>query len=492
LTLPSQNIVKLEEEIQKKLSDYFSAYKKEEKEKIKREYRILIEKLKQSFENEGFPSIVTEKIIKYDPFDTNIASDWFDPFWMFGIKEGFDVVIANPPYIRIYRGNIKKELLSYLKKHYESAFKKFDIYVIFMERGISLLREGGFITYIVPDKWLTQPYGEKIRKYILGHCKIISLADLTQIKVFEDANVDNFIFLFQKKSKKENILENKIKVIRAGNQFIREKFIIYEIEQSSLTEKSFNGINIYNNEELQLLEKIKNKSLLLKEIFYVNWGCRPSPREKFVFETNLNNKCQPLIVGSNIEKYYISPNHLWVLYDKSMYNPMFRELFENTTIVFKDIIGKGSITAALNTMNYYSDFTVITAIKYDKVTGVKGIKIPSFYYLYSFYDEKFVLGIVNSKLESFYFNKTLRNGLHTLPNGVKNLLIPKISAEKQKDIISIVDQILEITRQPDYDPDSSTEATRKVKSLEQEIDQLVYQLYGLTDEEIKIIGGVGK
>jgi len=422
-------------------------------------------------------------------------------------ERGFNGVIGNPPYIRIYRENIKEALLNYLKAHYISAFKKFDMYVIFMERGINLVRNGGFMTYIIPDKWLTQPYGEHIRKYTLEHCKIISLTDLTQIKVFKDATVDNFIFLFQKESIKEHILENKIKVIRAGSQFIKEEFVIYDVEQSSLNEKSFNTINIYNNDELLLLEKIRNKSLLLKEIFYVNWGCRPSPKEKFVFKTNLNNKCQPLIVGSNIEKYYISPNHRWVLYDKSMYNQMFKELFENTTIVFKDIIGKRNITAALNTIDYYSDFTVITAIKYDKVASVKRIKIPSDYHLYSFYDEKFILGIVNSKLESFYFNKTLRNGLHTLPNGVKNLLIPKISVEKQKDIISIADQILYYNRikQGIESIRKNTKLSNPVKNnainrldnklktlqtpeiLEAQIDQLIYKLYGLTDEEIKTI-----
>jgi len=92
-------------------------------------------------------------------------------------------------------------------------------------------------------------------------------------------------------------------------------------------------------------------------------------------------------------------------------------------------IGINTGTAALNTLNYYSDFTVINVIKWKNVASLrlKQIKVFHDYEKYDYYDEKFILGIVNSRLESFYFNKTMRSGLHTLPNNVKNLLLPIIA-----------------------------------------------------------------
>lgn len=243
------------------------------------------------------------------------------------------------------------------------------------------------------------------------------------------------------------------------------------------------------NGEKELIKKIENNSINLYKVCYVNWGCRPTPKEKFIASYKINEKYKPLIVGSNISKYHISTNYRWVKYVKDMYNPMFKELFENITVVFKDIIGKGDLTAALNTLNYYSDFTVINVIKWKKVADLrlKQIKVFHDYTKYDYYDEKFILGIVNSRLESFYFNKTMRSGLHTLPNNVKNLLLPIITEIDQKPLVDLVDKILEITKDDDYfeNPNKQT----KVKEYERQIDQKVYKLYGLIDDEINIVEG---
>jgi len=107
---------------------------------------------------------------------------------------------------------------------------------------------------------------------------------------------------------------------------------------------------------------------------------------------------------------------------------------------------------------------------------IKRIKIPNDVSKFDYYNLKFVLSIVNSKLISFYFNKTMRSGLHTLPNNVKNLLIPKISDNAQKPFINIIDKILQ-----------GKEKGKDTYNLETQIDWMVYELYGLTDEEIRLV-----
>ena len=499
LVLKDLRLPELEEDLKRVRGIYFRTSDTEEKKEIRKEDKKIRNKISSLLKESGFPSEDTKKIAEWDPYNSNKSADWFDPEWMFGIKSpsplaregwdegGFDIVIGNPPYVRIYRNNIEEKFLEYLKKSYVSAFKKFDLYVIFIEKGISLLNKNGFISFIVPDKWLTQPYGQMIRNLILTNCNILLLMDLTAIKVFESSTVDNFVFLFKKEISEILNKHNKIKIIKTNDIFKINNLVTNEIEQSTFKKNTPFLININQKSEKGLIKKIEDNSISLQKICYVNWGCRPTPKEKYVSNYKINEKYKPLIVGSNISKYRISTNYRWVKYVRDMYNPMFKELFENITIVFKDIIGKGNLTAALNIMNYYADFTVINAIKWKNVANLKlrQIKVFQDYKKYDFYDVKFILGIVNSRLESFYFNKTMRSGLHTLPNNVKNLLVPVIAETGQKNIINLVDTILSIHEQ--YGCPLSDGASAKVKECEHQIDQLVYKLYDLTEEEIKIV-----
>lgn len=372
-------------------------------------------------------------------------------------------------------------MIEYLKNNYLSAFKKFDLYVCFIEKSLKLLSKFGVSSFIVPDKWLSQPYGEKLRNYILENFSILNICDLTNMKVFTQAVVDNVICIIESNKSSNGIIELKrFKELKNINNY--DKF---EILQNNL--KLNAPINLYmftDNKISEVINIIDENSIKLSNICYVNWGCRPTPQEEFVASKKVNEKYKPLIVGSNISRYFVSKNHRWVKYVKEMYNPLFKELFENKTIVFKDIIGKGSITAALNYKNYYSDFTVINAIKWELLSELKlkQVKMPKDYNLYEKYNILYVLGVSNSKLVSFYFDKTMKNGLHTLPNGVKNLPIPRIdfSNKSQKDshnkIVSLVEKIIK----------NKAEGLETEKE-EMEINEIIYGLYKLSDSEIGII-----
>ncbi len=482
MTLEAPCVVGLKKELKEIRDKHFNANYKREKDKLRKDDKKLRQQIAGELKRTGFSAEDTKKITDWDPYNSNIASEWFDPEWMFGIKDGFDIVIGNPPYIRIYRGNIDKKILEYLKGNYKSAYKKFDLYVIFMEKGIHLLKNKGLISYIVPDKWLSQPYGEMIRNIILSDTSIKFLMDLTNIKVFKSSTVDNYVFNIQKGVN----LENCLRVIKCDKNFQISNFQVRTIKQSKLEmDKPFNLF--IEKEDFAILEKIMINSIELSKICYVNWGCRPTPKERYVSDSKINEKYKPLVVGKNINRYYVSKNYRWVKYEKNMYNPMFKELFENETIMFKDIIGKGNIVAGLNNKNYYSDFTVINAIKWEKIIqlNLRQIKLPKEVKKYSTLDNLYLLSIVNSKVTSFYFNKLMRSGLHALPNNVKKLPIPIVNKEKQKPFIKLVDKILAITRNDDYLQNKTKQ--KKVKEYETQIDKMVYKLYDLNEKEIKTV-----
>ena len=457
--------------------EYFNADSLDKKKKIKYKFDSLQSRIIN--ESDFLTSEDKKKFLSWNPFE-NKSTDFFDSEIQFGTKF-FDIVIMNPPYVRIYRDRIDENMVGYLKNNYLSAFKKFDLYVCFIEKSLKLLSNFGVSCFIVPDKWLSQPYGQKLRNYILENFNILNICDLTNMKVFTQAVVDNIICIIDNNKNSNGIIKlkkfNELKNINNCDKF--------EILQSNL--KLNAPINLYmftDNKISEIINIIDKYSIKLSNICYVNWGCRPTPQEKFIASKKINEKYKPLIVGSNISRYFVSKNYRWVKYVKEMYNPLFKELFENKTIVFKDIIGKGSITASLNYENYYSDFTVINAIKWELLSelNLKQVKMPKDYNLYEKYNILYVLGISNSKLVSFYFDKTMKNGLHTLPNGVKNLPIPKInfSNKSQKnshnEIVSLVENIIK-----------NKAKGNDTEKEEKEINEIVYRLYGLSEEEIKIV-----
>ena len=431
-------------------------------------------------ETENFIMDLERQITKFETDDKfyteNNAFDWEKEFPQCcdenGNWHGFDVVIGNPPYIRVYGDNFSDLFIKYIKENYKTAYKKFDIYILFIEKSLQLLKKDGFLSFITPDKWLSQPYGEKIRNLLLSKNTICSISDLTKLKVFDKAVVSNVIFEIKKTKIENNII--KIRKFDTKTNFttnnLPESF--FEIDKPFLIDNNFDIKN--------LIEKINKKSIKLSTLAYVNWGCRPTPQNEFVADKKVDNQYKPLIVGSNISKYFISQNHRWVKYVKEMYNPLFKELFENETILFKDIIGQGNLTAALNTKNYYSDFTTINVLLWKETEKIKSkkFKMPEDATKYFFYDIKFILAIVNSKLISFYFNKTMKNGLHTLPNNVKNLPIILCEEKLQLPIINLINKILGI---------KSKNPTQDISDIEKEIDKKVYEIYGIDETEIQII-----
>ena len=142
----------------------------------------------------GMPADDAERIARWDPYDQNATADWFDSEWMFGITEGFDVVIGNPPYIQL-----QKEGGRLGKLYQDVGFKTFirtgDIYCLFYEKANQLLKNNGYVCFITSNKWMRAGYGKKLRDYFGTLTQPIQLLDMGP-DVF-DATVDTNILLFQ-------------------------------------------------------------------------------------------------------------------------------------------------------------------------------------------------------------------------------------------------------------------------------------------------------
>ncbi|KAA6308239.1 Type IIS restriction enzyme Eco57I, partial [termite gut metagenome] len=162
-----------------------------EDERLRNKLAMLLEK------NNMFAQENAEQLANWNPYNQNSISPFFDPEWMFGLKEGFDIVIGNPPYVQLQ--NNDGELA---KLHEKCGYKTFartgDLYCLFYERGYQLLKPLGRLCFITSNKWMRAGYGESSRKFLTENTNPEQLIDFAGVKVFESATVDTNILMFAK------------------------------------------------------------------------------------------------------------------------------------------------------------------------------------------------------------------------------------------------------------------------------------------------------
>jgi type I restriction-modification system DNA methylase subunit len=435
--------------------------------------------------------------------DPSLAGDkafkWNEEFAEIMGNGGFDVVVGNPPYVNIYLLSKNEKEIEYYQKTYFGAYKKFDLYVLFIEKAIRLLKDGGYFSFIVPDKFLLQPYGERLRQFIVENCCIIKIVDLTKYKIFTDATVDNVIIVLRKNKNKEEIDKNKIKIVRPTEDPKDKNGIeenVSELKQSIYSEDEAILFRLdVNPTKMKLKVKIETGSVLVKDICYVNWGARSGDIKNFVLKEKINDLCKPMLDGRDINRYTINYDEKYLLYDiKKLYNPMFKELFENPKIIIRDVNAKEGIKATLDTENYYTEHTLSVCLLFFELAGIerRGLNITREQMAESKkYDIRYILAVLNSKLITFYFKTFIGSGLHVYPDNVRALPIKIISETEQKKIAGLVDKRLSLQKQFNNAHEKRTDANVKIENeiieVENEIDNQIYKLYGITEEEKKVI-----
>ena len=140
-----------------------------------------------------------KQLAAWNPYDQNAVSPFFDPKWMFGVEDGFDIVIGNPPYIQLQNNGGELAKL-YERCGYSTFARTGDIYCLFYERGWQLLKNNGHLCYITSNKWMRAGYGEKTREFFATKTNPALLIDFAGVKIFESATVDTNILLFAKAS----------------------------------------------------------------------------------------------------------------------------------------------------------------------------------------------------------------------------------------------------------------------------------------------------
>ncbi|EOA2789597.1 class I SAM-dependent DNA methyltransferase [Campylobacter coli] len=445
-----------------------------------------------------------------------------------GNFKGFDLIIGNPPYIRQEE---LKELKPHLAKNYKVYKGTSDIYTYFYELGFNVLKDrGGVLSYITSNKYTRAGYGEALREFLLKNVKVLEYTDLNGIKVFDSATVDTSILCFEKSKSKDN----KFKYLALSNEIL--KTCAYDIglykdfaefSQNSLSKESFT----FSDENTSALKaKIERIGTPLKEWQGLNIyrGILTGYNEAFIITTEKRNEIlanckdeaekertakliRKMLRGRDIKRYSYEWAGLWVINTHNGYKnqngekveainikhyPSLKKHFDEFYPQLEKRADKGLTPYNLRNCAYIEEF------EREKIVYSEIVRKPQFYLdtKLNFYAEatsfiltgenlKYLIAFLNNDFVAFIF-KTFYAGGNLGENGfrykkafLEKLPIPKINSKNQKladELINLVDEILKAKEQ---DKNANTQ------ELENKINSLVYKLYNLTEEEIKIIEG---
>ena len=485
-TLTSNKARDLERELGDNRERHFHATTRQKKRACKEKDAELRGELATELKSIGMPADDAEKIAHWDPYDQNEKADWFDPEWMFGIPDGFDVVIGNPPYINIE--NLPVATKNYLFKNYQACKGRTDIYIAFLEKSISILNAKGIMGFILPYAFAMQKYGEKMRQILIENHTIREIVDASSYRIFENAVVYNIILMVENYKRQD---QTKIRLhysnmdfdVRSGNEFFINQHAFATLKDTRLE------TNPLVFESLKIKEKIWRRAVRFDQICLVSYGARLNHRseklgKKHYISQLPTSGSKRFCEGRSIERYSFAQEG-WLNYTPDEhYNPMFPELFENQKLMFIRIV-KERLRFAYDDEGFYNSHTVVNCVRLDLLSDVSHVTArravrDSDSDLAKKYDYKFLLGVLNSGFTNWYFLNFLSDSLNFYPNDAKALPIPDVVPEQQIPIIELVDQILD-AKHPEPNVD--------VSALENEIDCLVYSLYNLAAEEITIVEG---
>ena len=412
--------------------------------------------------------------------------DWKSKTHGFGYimeEGGFDCVIGNPPYILLQNLPNPDLISKYSKVNYRSAQYKIDIYHMFLEKGILLLTEKGRLGYITPNTYLMNKFTNQLRQFILDHVSIRRLVLIPE-KVFPDASVDTCVSLFERQSDRHSRRSSVIRVINVweGSLGIESNQEIHEIEQDGFytSEERFFNVNV-KGESVTWAKKVEAVSIPLGSFANAYFGIQTFNREKYVSNRRVDKSYKPTLDGGDIHRYLINPRAEYVNFTKSAIKSGGNQsVYEQPKIVVRQI-GREPI-AAYDDQHFFSLNTVYNIY----------LKRP-------LYDLKHVLGILNSKMMQKYWNlnfsdhkatfpKIKKAPLHSIP--IRKLHLSNAGEKNLHDrMVTLVDAMLDLHKQLQTartETDKRQIQTR-IEHTDRQIDQLVYELYGLTEREIKIV-----
>ena len=486
---------------------HFSAKSASTKHRLREKDQVVREKLARLLsDDDNFAPEDAKQLAAWNPYDQNAVSPFFDPEWMFGVVDGFDIVIGNPPYIQLQNNGGELAQL-YEGGGYSTFARTGDIYCLFYERGWQLLKKNGHLCYITSNKWMRAGYGEKTRDFFANKTNPLLLIDFAGVKIFESATVDTNILLFSRSNNQHKTTcaitnkQNKDSVKNLSD-FVRQQDIICDFSTSD-------SWVILSPIEQSIKKKIEAVGKPLRDWdIQINYGIKTGCNEAFIISTEKRKEilddCQtederkrtaelirPILRGRDIKRYGYVDNGLFLINTHNGIRGKLSRIDINDYPAVKahldrywDKISaradKGDTPYNLRNCAYLEDFSKPKIIW--KIIGSRlafaidnnGIMLNNACYLLTGNHLAHILGFLNSSPLIWYSEITNMNktGVGDAQVGAQNIILFPIPSTINEEVVEIVEQLL------------STPANSNLKRI---LSERIYAIYGLDIEEISYL-----
>jgi len=411
--------------------------------------------------------------------------NWQEKFPDVFKQGGFNVVIGNPPYIQLsMEENTDNNLKDFLINKYKSSMGRLNTFGFFTKLGLNLLRDDGYLGFIIPNTILTQEYYSDLRKMILDSSHIRDIVLLENLP-FKGAVVENVIIVLNKTSRSHN------KEIKTTISLIDEQIRIEnkgEIHQELFRQSQGNNFIVELNEDSNKFKKKLNASSIpLGDLLNINQGIAlKKDRSQYLYKEKEGNNYNPVLDGRNINRYKLQWSGEYLKYDvNAIHSSKDESIFlKNEKLLFRRVGDR--LIAAYDSKQFYALNTLV----------VMSIKKESDYNI------KYFLALYNSKLFNYYYKYFLKSKKKVFSEiqarQVSQLpikIIDFLNKDKKmvhNQLVNFVDQILNLSNELSKlskDSNKWNSIKDEIEKTDKKIDQEVYKLYDLTPEEIAIIEG---
>lgn len=480
---------------------HFNARTPATKKKYRERDKELRNELAKLLEIDGFKLEATKLMAAWDPYDQNRSAGFLDNEWMFGLPKGFDIIIGNPPYVSIQRLD---DTTSLRKAGYDTFEKTGDLYSLFYEQGINLLRDKGILCYITSNKWINANYGKSTRKYFSSKTNPLVLIDFAKVKIFESATVFVNILLTEKAKNKNRLMACAIQGDQLPDTDLREYFNANKFELKDLNEGIWKVSNNEANKINSIIEGVavplsewtnvrffRGITSGLNEAFHINEQDRATLIKKSPKNADL---IKPLLRGKDIKRWSFSFANWFILNThnglKSLLNPI------NVPKDYPDIYDhlKGFLPAVRERQDQGVHWTNLRdcafLLEFDKPKIVwieisdranyaydeTGMFLTNSAYFMTGKHLKYILAILNSKVADYYFfqiTATIAGGRKRYTGQyVEKVPVPQIPEKEEEPFNKIVDYIL-LLKENEFNQD----ARQASNYFESVLEAMVYELY---------------